>query len=123
MKKIMLSLTALILMTFSIGNVRAASIGVCSNGNLSGSTLCSDSTASGKNPIYQSLKIILEIISTIAGIVAVFSIISIGIRFITGGGNSDTYSKAKSSLVYVIVGVLVVALSQTIILIVLNKLT
>ena len=125
MKKLILSLATSILMTFSLGNVQAASsIGVCnSNSNLSSSTLCSDNTASGKNPIYASLKVILEIISMIAGIIAVFSIINIGARFITGGGNPETYSKARSSLVYVIVGVLVVALSQTIISIVLNKLT
>ena len=121
MKKIIFTLSLLFATLLPV-TAKAASIGVCSNSNLSGSTLCSDNTAAGaSNPVYGSLKVILNIISTVAGVIAFIGLILIGARFITGGGNPDTYSKARTSLIYVIVGILVVALCQTIIAVVINK--
>ena len=121
MKKIIFTLS-LLLATLLPVTAEAASIGACSNSNLGGSTLCSDNTAAGaSNPVYGSLKVILNIISTVAGVIAFIGLILIGARFITGGGNPDTYSKARTSLIYVIVGILVVALCQTIIAVVINK--
>jgi cytochrome bd-type quinol oxidase subunit 2 len=58
---------------------------------------------------------LINIMSIIAGITAVIMIIISGFRFITANGDSNTVSAARRTLMYALVGVVVVALSQTIV--------
>ena len=63
---------------------------------------------------------IVSIFSIIVGIVAVIMIIYGGFRYITSGGDSSKVGNAKNSLVYAIVGLIIVALAQLIVHYVLN---
>lgn len=54
----------------------------------------------------------VEILSIVAGIVAVIMIIISGLRYITSGGDSSKVAAAKSSLIYALVGLAVAALAQ-----------
>lgn len=65
---------------------------------------------------------IINIFSIIVGIVAVIMIMVSGFKFITAGGDSGNVTSAKHTLVYAIVGLIVVALSQFIVKFVLDKL-
>jgi len=65
---------------------------------------------------------IINILSIVVGVVAVFMIIIAGIRFITAGGDSNGISSARNTILYAIVGLLVVALAQVIVQFVLGKL-
>ena len=58
-----------------------------------------------------------------AVVTAVMMIIVGGFRYITSGGASDSVSSAKNTIIYAIVGLVVVALAQFIVQFVLNRVT
>jgi uncharacterized membrane protein len=66
---------------------------------------------------------IVNIISIIVAIVAVIMIIIGGFKYITSNGDSGAVSGAKSTILYAIVGLVVVALAQIIVRFVVNRLT
>jgi hypothetical protein len=61
------------------------------------------------------LKTITNIISLIAGGIVVIMILLSGIKFMTSGGDPSKVSSAKNSLIYALIGLAVVALTQAII--------
>lgn len=66
---------------------------------------------------------IVNILSVIVGIVAVIMIILGGFKYITSGGDSGNITSAKNTIVYAIVGLIIVALAQVIVRFVLAKTT
>ena len=64
---------------------------------------------------------IVTTFSVVVGIVAVIMIIVGGFRYITSGGDSGKVGNAKNSLIYAIVGLIIVALAQLIVHFVLNQ--
>lgn len=64
---------------------------------------------------------IVNIFSIIVGIVAVIMIIYGGFRYITSGGDSGSVGNAKNTLIYAIVGLIIVALAQLIVHFVLSS--
>lgn len=63
---------------------------------------------------------IVDVFSIIVGVVAVIFIIYGGFRYITSGGDSGSVSSAKNTLIYAIIGLIIVALAQFIVRVVLN---
>ncbi len=57
----------------------------------------------------------VNVLSFVVGIVAIIMLIISGIRFVTSAGNSNSVSAAKSTLIYAIVGLVIVALAQIIV--------
>jgi len=57
----------------------------------------------------------VNIFSWVVGIVAVIMIIVGGFRYISSGGSSDKVGSAKNTLIYAIVGLIIVALAQFIV--------
>ncbi len=68
-------------------------------------------------------KNIVNIFSIVVGAVAVIMIIYGGFRYITSGGDSNRVGSAKNTLIYAIVGLIIVALAQIIVHFVLNQTT
>lgn len=66
-------------------------------------------------------KLIINLLSVVVGFVAVVMIIIGGFRYITSGGSSDKVSGAKNTILYGIIGLIIVALAQVIVQFVLNK--
>lgn len=64
---------------------------------------------------------IFNILTAVAGIVAVIMIITAGFRFITSAGNQERVRSARSALIYAAIGIVVVALSQILVQFVLDK--
>lgn len=58
---------------------------------------------------------VINVLSVIIGVVAVIMIIIGGLRYITSGGDSGNVSSAKNTILYAIVGLIVVALAQFIV--------
>lgn len=58
---------------------------------------------------------IVNILSIVVGIVAVIMIIYGGFRYITSGGESGNVQSAKNTLLFAIVGLVIVALAQVIV--------
>jgi hypothetical protein len=64
---------------------------------------------------------IVNIFSIIVGAVAVIMIIYGGFRYITSGGDSGSVGNAKNTLIYAIIGLIIVALAQIIVRFVLTQ--
>jgi hypothetical protein len=83
-------------------------------------TGCNSGAAAG-NAIERVVRVILNVLSVVAGFVAVIMIIISGLKYITSGGDSANVATAKKTLIYAIVGLVVVAFSQVIVKFVLAK--
>lgn len=64
---------------------------------------------------------IINIFSAVVGVIAVIMIIVGGLKFITSGGDSSKVSGARTSIVFALVGLVIVALAQVIVHFVLSK--
>ena len=89
----------------------------------SGGTCTNTNTDAGTTNINSIIKTVINIFSIIVGVVAVIMIIIGGLRYITSGGDSGNVSGAKNTIIYAIIGLVVVALAQFIVQFVLNKVT
>ncbi|MCA9328592.1 hypothetical protein KC959_02385 [Candidatus Saccharibacteria bacterium] len=82
---------------------------------------CDNSTAG--TDVDNLVTSVINIISLVVGVVAVIMIIIGGLRYITSGGESGSVTGAKNTIMYAIVGLIVVALAQVIVRFVVNKST
>ncbi len=96
--------------------------GLCSGSNLNvdaGNTSCTVTDSNGN--FTSLLKKVINIFSIIVGVIAVVMIIVGGLKYITSGGESSNVSGAKNTIIYAIVGLVVVALAQFIVHFVLSN--
>lgn len=80
-----------------------------------------DGTGDPTDNVEGTIQSIVNLISAIIGIVAVIMIIIGGLRYVTSGGDSGKVSNAKNTIVYAIVGLIVVALAQVIVKFVISE--
>jgi cytochrome bd-type quinol oxidase subunit 2 len=92
----------------------------CGSNNASGQT---GGPSDAEGSLNQTIKNIVNILSVIVGVVAVIMIIIAGLRYITSGGSAEGVATAKRSLLYAIIGLVVVALAQIIVRFVLTNVT
>ncbi|GAC1387307.1 MAG: hypothetical protein NVS1B7_1800 [Candidatus Saccharimonadales bacterium] len=90
------------------------------NTTAGGTSTCGDVGANGDN-LTKLLKLVINIFSLIVGVVAVVMIIIGGLKYITSGGDSGNITGAKNTILYAIIGLIVVALAQFIVRFVLTK--
>lgn len=81
---------------------------------------CSTSGNDLTTGIGQVARTAVNILSIVVGAIAVIMIIYAGFRYITSGGDSNGVTSAKNTLIYAIVGIVIVALAQLIVHWVLN---
>lgn len=97
--------------------------GLCTGANLQFSEnptgSCSNSNATEQ--INNIVRTVINIISAVVGIVAVVMIIVGGLRYITSGGNDTSVTSAKNTILYAIIGLIIVALAQVLVRFTLNK--
>ncbi len=75
------------------------------------------------NGITGLIKTIINVLSIIVGVVAVIMIIIGGFRYITSGGKQESVTGAKNTILYAVIGLVIVALAQIIVRFVLTKTT
>jgi uncharacterized membrane protein YidH (DUF202 family) len=80
---------------------------------------CSDGTSS----VGKLIRTVINVLSVIIGAIAVVMIIIAGFRYITSGGKQESVTGAKNTILYAIVGLVIVALAQIIVHFVLNNTT
>ncbi len=73
------------------------------------------------NSLTNVIKAVINIFSVIVGIVAVIMIMVSGFKYVTANGDSGSLTSAKQTLIYAIIGLVVVALSQFIVRFVLDQ--
>lgn len=81
---------------------------------------CADAT-NGDTAIGGVITDIINVFSLIIGAVAVIMIIYGGFKYITSGGNDSNVGSAKNTILYAVIGLVVVALAQIIVRYVLAK--
>jgi len=92
--------------------------GAANNGQQS--DLCNSSTGTQTSDISSVASKIVNIFSIIVGAVSIIMIIYGGFRYITSGGASERVGNAKNTIIYAVIGLIIVALAQLIVHFVLN---
>ncbi len=99
-------------------NVSAGANGAATGNNTSD---CTSGTGVNDTSVTTIANKVVNIFSLVVGAIAVIMIIVGGFRYITSGGSSDKIGSAKNTLIYAIVGLIIVALAQIIVHFVLNR--
>ncbi|MFZ2513391.1 MAG: pilin [Candidatus Saccharimonadales bacterium] len=91
--------------------------------SVNGTGTCETTTTEGADKLNNIISTIVNIFSVLVGVIAVIMIIWGGLRYITSGGDSGKITSAKNTIIYALIGLIVVALAQFIVKFVLNKVT
>jgi hypothetical protein len=94
-----------------------------SAGNINCATDAEGNAVAGGNigKLDSLLNTVINIFSAVVGIIAVIMIIYGGFKFITSGGDSTKVTSARNTIIYAVIGLIIVALAQTIARFVLEK--
>jgi heme/copper-type cytochrome/quinol oxidase subunit 2 len=99
----------------------------CQGANLdltsANASTCQTTTADSSSHLNSIIANIINAFSVIVGLVAVVMIIFGGFRYVTSGGESGNISNAKNTILYAIIGLVIVAFAQFIVKFVLAKAT
>ncbi len=97
---------------------------VCSNltGGASNSPVCKDNAPNGQNPITSTIGNVLKIVSYAIGFIAVLSLIVAGLRMVLSGGDPETVKSVRNTILYAVIGIVIAASAQLIVVFVLEKL-
>lgn len=91
----------------------------CGSCGAAGQSACEPQAAT--KSINDTIKSIVNVLSAVIGVIAVIVIILAGFRYITSAGNEQSIAAAKKTLLYAIVGLVIVALAQLIVRFVLGS--
>ena len=95
---------------------------LCSGASLSTETTdCATATADAGTQVDDIITDVINIFSLVVGIVSVIMIIIGGFKYITSGGDSGNVTGAKNTILYAIIGLVIVAFAQLIVQFVLGK--
>jgi hypothetical protein len=100
--------------------------GLCAGVNLDVNSNCN---SAGLTPGQANQKLnniihtVINLLSLVVGVVAVIMIIIGGLRYITSGGSDTSVTGAKNTILYAIIGLIIVALAQVMVRFVLGKVT
>lgn len=129
LKNVMVQLTlvvALLVPVAATATVSAAE-GVSDNlkcgANLQVGESCSTDVASdgGAGRVNTIIKTIIDIFSLVVAVAAVIMIMVGGFRYITSNGDSGSITGAKNTILYAIIGLVIVAVAQAIVQLVVEK--
>lgn len=86
-----------------------------SNVNLDTNQTCRADEGTNTQSLEQKIAKIINIFSAVVGIIAVIMIIYGGLRYVASGGKQESVTSAKNTLLYAIVGLVIVAFAQAIV--------
>jgi ribosome-associated translation inhibitor RaiA len=102
------------------GLCSGANINIPESGTAASTEQCKTGDATNSN-INTKITHLINWLSAIIGIVAVIMIIFGGFKYITSGGNDTSVASAKKTILYALIGLVIVALSQLIVKFVLQN--
>ena len=92
--------------------------------NVTQSAFCID-TPQGKNgtnnPVIAIINDVTNIISAIAGVVAIVMIVISGFQMVSSSGNSEKIANARNTIIYSAIGLIIIALARIIVWFILSK--
>jgi hypothetical protein len=90
---------------------------------LNGTSSGKKCSVSGQSDIKTTIVNVINILSIVAGMAAVIMIVIGGFRYVVSAGDSGGVSAAKNTIIYAIVGLVVIAMAQAIVRFVIVRLT
>ncbi len=106
----------------AVANAADIKSNLCSGANLDLTQANKDCTTKASvNDFQDTLSRIINIISILVGVIAVVMIIFGGFKYITSGGKQESVTGAKNTILYGLIGLVIVALAQIIVKFVLNQ--
>ncbi len=105
----------------TIGDCLSQGTGLSTAGN--GQTCTADTSAdqSSATKVQNIVTTVINIFSIVVGIIAVIMIVLGGFKYITSGGDSGNITSAKNTIVYAVIGLVIVALAQVVVKFVFDK--
>jgi cytochrome bd-type quinol oxidase subunit 2 len=79
--------------------------------------------ANPQNTVDNTIATVVNVLSYLVGAVAVVMLIIGGFRFVTSNGNAESTKGARNTIIYAIVGLVIVAIAQVIVHFVINTTT
>lgn len=123
-----IKIVAVILAAFGLmampAAVSAVSIGsslTCGTNLVSGTSGCTAPSASTTTGVSTLINEVITVFSWIVGSISIIMVIYGGFRYVTSGGNDAGVSGAKNTIIYALIGLVIVALAQVIVHFVLSK--
>lgn len=123
-KSFILSFVVLMGLVFiTSSNIYAADVfkEVCTNSNgvnVNSSTVCKSKNIGNDNPLFGPQGVLtsaIKLVSFIVGVVAVIMIIVGGFKLVTSGSNPQDVTKARETIIYALVGLIIAAMAQLIV--------
>ena len=84
-----------------------------------GGAPCTD--AGSNNTIQSVVDLIVNLLSLVVGLLSVIFLIFGAFKYITSGGDSGKVTSAKSTILYALIGLVIVAIAQVIVRVVVGK--
>lgn len=106
--------------TGNVAGLTAQGAGDASGGDVGCNPSGGINSDSAGNKVGDLAETIVNIFSVVVGAAAIIMIIYSGFRYITSGGSSERIGNAKTTLIYAIIGLVIVALSQILVRFVLS---
>ena len=97
--------------------------GLCAGANLDVNDPNCDTSNDAVQKLNNLIRKVINLLSLVVGIVAVIMIIIGGLRYITSGGSDTGVTSAKNTILYAIIGLIIVALAQLLVRFVLRQVT
>lgn len=97
--------------------------GLCSGASFEFNSNCTNTAQDSGNSLNEYIKLAINVFSVVVGIIAVVMLIVGGLKYITSGGDSGNVTGAKNTILYAIIGLVIVALAQVIVQFVIGTLS
>lgn len=98
----------------------ASKTAACQGVSLSDGGGCAESNNAARS-LDKVVKLIISVLSLLIGVAAVIMMMVAGFRFLSSGGDASKVNSAKNTMLYAIVGLIVAAMAQMLVLFVLRR--
>jgi hypothetical protein len=97
--------------------------GLCAGSNIDFTNTKTDCGTSGGTDASSLAQKVINVLSLIVGAVAVIMLIVGGFRYVTSGGKQESVTAAKNTILYALIGLVIVAVAQIVVHFVLSNVT
>jgi hypothetical protein len=134
LKMLILSVTSLFMFaaplavagtTYAATNQTDINNGLCNGSNIdfTKANAAGNCDTSGGESASKLAQTVINVLSLIVGAVAVIMLIVGGFRYVTSGGKQESVTGAKNTILYALIGLVIVAVAQVVVHFVLNNVT
>lgn len=99
-------------LAFAESSSKAAACDALNTLDASQSCATPGGSSAAESSVNKLIQTVVNILSIVVGVVAVIMLIVSGFRFITGGSDTNSVAAARRTLIYALVGLVIVALAQ-----------